>query len=293
MDTTKTDNTSRAGEIAAQIAKRMAAASGLKNLPTIAPEKPIGLTKPDCASPLPCPDCGGTGYIRLDVPVGHRLFGKPVRCGNSVHSPEITKRLAKISGMTEPDLKRRLKDIKPIDGNGEMLEAARAMVENPRGWLYIHGGPGNAKSEILIAIVNEVNAAGGQAMYVRFPDLVNWMRDAFSEKKYRDKKLAGGEQWDNYGYLERYEKIKEIKLLAIDEIDKARMTEFAEEFRFAFFDDRYIQGKHGLTATIFASQFGPGELGSEPLASRFSDGRFAVVHNLAGDARPNEKWEIE
>jgi hypothetical protein len=72
--------------------------------------------------------------------------------------------------------------------------------------------------------------------------------------------------------------------LAIDEIDQARMTEFAEEFRFDFFDERYRQAVNGVTVTLFASQTDTDQL-PDPLRSRFS--QFPVVHNAAGDARKN------
>jgi hypothetical protein len=45
--------------------------------------------KPDCQS------CGGTGYLRLDLPLGHPLFGKLFLCecvdGEAVKAPEPEK----------------------------------------------------------------------------------------------------------------------------------------------------------------------------------------------------------
>lgn len=160
-----------------------------------------------------------------------------------------------------------------------MIEAAKRVINDPKGWLYIYGGPGNAKSEILIAIVNEINAADkGPAMYVKFAQLVNWMRDAF-----------GPDSWQHLGYIDRFERIKAIKVLAIDEVDKIRMTEFSTEFQFDFLDERYRQAIHGETVTIFAGQTSPLEL-PDPLSSRIQDGRFEVVYNEAGDARPDMTW---
>lgn len=223
------------------------------------------------------------------MPPGHPKFGKIVPCDNPCHADERVRRLAVVSGLHPADLKRRLVDIYPMPGNKTMLDAARQMIDDPCGWLYIHGGPGNAKSEILIAMVNEINAAGkGPAMYVKFTGLVNYIREAFAERSYRQKQLergvgAGG--WDNLGYLDRFNRVKDIKFLAIDELDKARVTEFVEEFRFDFLDERYRQAINGDTVTVFASQTPPGEL-PKPLASRVMDGRFIVVCNTAGDARP-------
>ncbi len=233
------------------------------------------------------------GFIGYDVAPEHPMFGKVKPCENSkYHGGERLQRAAALSGLMPGDLERRLSDIKPMPGNGPLLQAARAMAKNPYGWLYIHGGPGNAKSEIMIAIVNELNATGrGPALYIKFNRLIEWMRDAFTEKANRDRQLSQGKGFydlENLGYLDRFEKIKAIRCLALDEIDKARMTEFSEEFRFDFFDERYRQAMYGETVTIFASQTPP-EVMPAPLVSRFRDGRFVVAENKAADARPGMK----
>lgn len=245
-----------------------------------------------------CPDCGGMGFIGYNVPFGHALFGKVQPCPNEqYHGDERIKRLAGLSGLYPNDLKRRLSDIAEIPGNEAALRAARDFLDNPFGWLYLWGGPGNAKSEMLIAIVNEINLSGrGPAVYIKFSTLVNKMREAFSEQAHREKFLASGKSLDdmaNLGYLDRFELIKSIKILAIDELDKVRMTDFAQEFRFDFFDERYRQAGNGETMTIFASQSGPEDM-PNPLKSRFNDGRFRVVENKAGDARPDmQRMEAE
>lgn len=258
--------------------------------------KPTGsTTRPESEyPPLPeCPACGGAGFFRADVEPGHSQFGKLIQCNHPSHSQERIKRLAHISGLHQQDTRRRLDDIKPNGENKEMLAVARQMIDNPLGWLYLHGGPGNAKSEVLIAIVNEINASDrGPAIYVKFSQLVNWMRDAFGERNYRQKQMSQGvgpDTWQQLGYIDRFERIKKIKVLAIDELDKARLTEFAQEFQFDFLDERYRQAIHGETATIFAGQTPPDEL-PDPLSSRVMDGRFLVIYNAAGDARPAMGW---
>lgn len=220
-----------------------------------------------------CPDCGGLGFFRLDVPPGHRDFGKAIPCDNPFHTPERLNRLAALSNLNAGDLARCLNDIRGDEHNRPMLQAAREMITAPYGWLYIWGGPGNAKTEVLISVVNEVNAAGkGPAMYCTFTDLVNWVREAFRDNA-------------DDGYIGRFRKVLGIKLLAIDEMDKARSTEFADEFRFHFLDERYRQAIRGETALVFASNTDP-KLLPLPLWDRVRDGRFKIVHNTAPSARP-------
>ena len=221
-----------------------------------------------------CPDCAGPGFFRYDALPGDPNFGRLVACQNPVHSPDRLRRLAKLSNLSEADLQRRLSDIKPVKGNEEMLAAAQAMATESYGWLYVWGGPGNAKSEVLIAIVNEINTYGrGPAMYVTFSHLLNWVRDAFKDNA-------------PDSYLMRFQQVLGVKLLAIDEMDKARSTEFSDEFRFHFLDERYRQAIRGETQIVFASNTNPDKL---PFAiyDRIRDGRFRIVENKAGSARPN------
>jgi len=238
--------------------------------------------------PDTCPDCGGVGYFRADVLPGHPQFGKLIPCPNPIHQPERLARLAKVSGLMPTDLQRRLSDIKRIRGNETMLDSAAALLAEPYGWLWIYGGPGNAKSEVLIALVNEFNLSGrGPAVYTKFTAIVDYMRDAFGERKERDKHGAG----IDLGYVARFDQLKEIKVLAIDEMDKARDTEFVLEFRFNFLDERYRQAINGETVTIFASNSAPSAL-SDVLWDRVRDGRFRIVQNMAGSARPNIRRTI-
>ena len=217
------------------------------------------------------------------------MFGKLKPCENDVyHGGERLQRLAGLSGLGSKALQRRLADIVPLDdgSNKAMLVAAHRMLNNPQGWLYIWGGPGNAKTVVLIALVNELNQSGrGPAVYMKLSRLINIMREGHAEKSSRNRQIGEGVRQDgleNLGFFDRYEKIKNIRGLIIDEFDKARMTDFAEEFRFDFFDDRYMQAEDGETYTVFGSNSKPSVFPS-PLKSRFD--QFPVVHNAAGDAR--------
>jgi DNA replication protein DnaC len=174
-----------------------------------------------------------------------------------------------------------------------MLDACERMLQNPRGWLYIHGGPGNAKSIALRAMCNHLALAGFYpVVYIKFSRLVEIVRRANAAQYAKSKhfQTTGSlELWDN-GYLDTFERLLKIRVLAIEEFDKARMTEFAAEFRFDFLDDRYEQALRGETITMFASQDSPLSLPA-PLASRVNSGKFIVVENTEGDARPGESWE--
>ena len=260
-----------------------------------------------------CPDCGGVGWFKLNLEPNHTDFGKVVRCSNEVHQPAYIERLACLSGLVKEDLDIRLTDFrevhytqvtkknsKPVldkDGNPAielisnraMLEAAHAFVKDPYGFVYVWGNVGNAKSDALIAIVNEINLVAGQvvAVYLKFSKLIEYMRESYIENEKRKHNPEAPPT-----YSERFEEIKNVKVLCIDEFDfdgeKLRETAFTREFRFDFLDDRYHLGVRGEVATVFASNSPPESL-SEPIYDRIRDGRFQIVHNTAPSARPAMK----
>lgn len=245
-------------------------------------------------SPPRCPDCGGTGYIAYDAPVGHPQFGKLERCLNPAHrSEKLDDKLSSLSDLRPDDMNLRLTDIAEMPGNEAMLAACRQMLVKPRGWLYLWGTPGNAKSIALRAMCNELAALGFYpVVYIKFSRLVEIVRQAQAAgyaKQEHFKKFGNLSEWDN-GYEDTKNRLLKIKVLAVEEFDKTRVTEFVQEFRFDFLDERYEQGIRGETITLFASNAHPSEFTEPALVSRFASGKFLVAENKAGDARPSEVW---
>ena len=230
--------------------------------------------------------CKGAGFMMRDVTVDHPEFGRPVPCQHPVHTEQRMKRLHAISGLSGSDLDIRLEQIEMTVDNQEMLTKCREMIDDPRGWLYIWGGPGNAKTVALMAMVNEINEQGrGPAMYVKFSALINWMRDSYREQKQLD-----NDPYANLGYIQRFNSVKSIRFLAIDELDKVRETGFADEFRFDFLDERYNQACKEETMTVFASNVNPATL-PPAIHDRIRDGRFNIVENKQGSGRPVMGWD--
>lgn len=180
-----------------------------------------------------------------------------------------------------------------MEGNEAMIDACKRFLKSPKGWLYLHGESGNAKSIALRAMCNHLTLMGfSPVVYIKFTRLTEIVRKAQSAQyaKASHFEKQGNLETFDHGYIDIYDKLLMIKVLAIEEFDKARITAFTEEFRFDFLDDRYEQAIKGETITMFASQSSPSELPA-PLASRINSGKFIVVENTAGDARPSEKWQ--
>jgi DNA replication protein DnaC len=218
-------------------------------------------------------------FLRYNVPPGHPKFGKIFRCEGDVHQPDYLRRLAELSGLTIDDMSSTLDKIKDVPGNKKMMEMAYNLKANPNpsGWYWLWGGPGNAKSEMLIALVNEFNRSNrGPAVYTKMTTIIDYMRQAFRDGA------------DQTSYRQRFDRLRAIRVLAIDEMDKARDTPFVDEFRFDFLDERYRSAINGQTLTLFASNLNPVEL-PETIADRARDGRFQIIHNEAKSSRPEMK----
>jgi DNA replication protein DnaC len=240
-----------------------------------------------------CPLCRGLGRVRTNVPVDHPDFGKLVPCScqaEAIRQREFA-RLSQVSGMLPEELALRLKDVivdprdqavaqtLPVEtlvarqDTVAMLELARRFVRQPWGFLTLHGTYGNAKTLILQAVVNEFRERRGiTGVYVKMRDLLNYVRAGYAPDAQEDARA-------------RYERLKAVPVLAIDELDAAKMTDFAYEFRAAFLDDRYRLAVACRAHTLFAMNGDPSGLPGD-LYDRMRDGRFMVFHNADASMRP-------
>jgi len=174
--------------------------------------------------------------------------------------------------MTADEMRYRLDDIMPTGGGTDaMVTAACVFVANPRGILTLHGGSGNAKTVVLQAIVNECLMRGVSAVYTTFYDLAGYVREAFG----RESESA----W------RRVLHFQSVRVLAIDEFDKVKTTEWIEELETAIIDRRYRDGLAGMCGTVVAMNEPPSSL-PDWIESRLRDGRNRVIGNNDPDVRP-------
>lgn len=210
--------------------------------------------------------------MRIDVPVGHPDFGKlvPCQCQQSEYRTRRLQRLAKISGMLPEEMVITLDDVIERDGDtARMVEVAREFIADPYGFLTLWGGVGNGKTLVLYGIVNALRDQGREAAYVRFKDLLDFIAGGFKDDSER----------------RRYEFLKGVEVLAIDEVDKARLTEYRAEVRAAFLDDRYRLAWAGRAVTLFAMNDNPADFPPD-IYDRLRDGRFVIVGNQDASVRP-------
>lgn len=221
-----------------------------------------------------CADCGGSGWFRLEVEFGHPQFGKLTRC--TCKRSEDASRLQKLSGLTDAERSVRMVDVVAVgDGTKRMVQASKIFIENPVGYLTIHGTTGNAKTAVMHAIVNELIDKGIEAVYVTAFDVLGYIRAAFDAEK----NIASASAY------ERLKKLECVRVLCIDELDKVRWTEFVEEQITDLVDARYRLGLDWEVGTVIAMNANPESLPAW-IYSRLRDGRNVIVENMDADVRP-------
>jgi DNA replication protein DnaC len=183
-----------------------------------------------------CPICGGTGYLREDVPVGHPRFGKLVSC--TCRLPQIeAQRMADLRAVSNLDALGRytFETFKP-DGVGltekrrsnlrKAYEAAQSFAAQPEGWLVLLGGYGCGKTHLAAAIANQQIEQGRPALFVVVPDLLDHLRATYSPHS-------------SVRYDERFQQVRNAPLLILDDLGTQSSTPWAQEKLFQIFNHRY------------------------------------------------------
>lgn len=222
--------------------------------------------------------------------MGHLQFGKLMRCPDQYHLKDRREYYYRLSGLKEHE-HYRLTDIDHLDDvSAELHQLIGGFVRDPRGWLYIWGGPGNGKSLALMATVSEFVQRGNPALYLTLFDLLDIMRETFGNKPrgYRDDTDAW-RKWDTYHA--RFERVQRVKLLAIDEFDGSKINEtsWMREFRGRLIDHRYRDGVGGETYTLLAGNDDPATL-PYWIHDRAQDSRFQIWENRGESVRGEMEW---
>jgi DNA replication protein DnaC len=215
-----------------------------------------------------CPECDGKRYFRYDVPLGHQYFGKYFPC-TTCNKDAVTWN----SGLNPQERKVTFDEIETVNrpGAANMLNAARTFLSgNCRGFLTIHGGYGNGKSTTLKALVNQCLSIGIEARYITMTEVMVYAREAFESEKAGD---------TDYG---RISKLAAIHVLVIDEMDKARVTDYAREVQTHLFDVRYRNAETLGTVVAWNGAFEAIDL--PWVRSRLSE--YPVILNKDADMRP-------
>jgi DNA replication protein DnaC len=106
------------------------------------------------------------------------------------------------------------------------LALARAYAEHPDGWLVFTGEHGAGKTHLAAAIANARTARGQAVILITAPDLLDYLRAAFSP----DSQIS---------FDKRFEEVRRAPLLILDDIGSESGTPWAREKLFQIINYRY------------------------------------------------------
>jgi len=182
-----------------------------------------------------CPICGGTGYVRLHVPVGHPQFGKAVPCTCKQREIE-DRRLGRLRQASNLDhLQSMTFDSFAVPDGAvneiyQSLREARMTAEQfadePTGWLLLSGPYGCGKTHLAAAIANWRIGHGMSALFVVVPDLLDYLRAAYAPTSPTT-------------YDERFDQVRNAPVLILDDLGTQNATPWAAEKLYQILNYRY------------------------------------------------------
>jgi DNA replication protein DnaC len=184
-----------------------------------------------------CPICGGVGYVRRDLPITDPDFGKLELC---VCQEESAKQSLQDRNFRSSNLEAFQEmtfegfNVQGRLGLGEdqvgslryALNQAQHFSREIKGWLLLQGGFGCGKTHLAAAVANYAVGQGLPVLFLTVPDLLDWLRFAY------DTPEASFEQ--------RFDEIRTIDLLVLDDLGTQNATAWAQEKLFQIINYRYI-----------------------------------------------------
>lgn len=193
--------------------------------------------KPVLSDEAVCPICGGVGFVRRNLPITDPDFGKLqiCECRKEAAAQSVQERhyrssnLEAFRGMTFEGF-----NIQGRLGLGEdqvgslkyAVNQAQHFSREIKGWLLLQGGYGCGKTHLAAAVANYVVDMGVPVLFLTVPDLLDWLRFAYDSP--------------DASFEERFEEIRNIPLLVLDDLGTQNTTAWAQEKLFQIVNYRYV-----------------------------------------------------
>ena len=193
-----------------------------------------GLGKADCLH------CGGLGYVIADVPPIHEQFGKAVKCtcrdGENEKQVNRLLKLSEIGQLKDKTFDNFIVEVQGLPGFNAITQVslkdayntALDFARNPEGWLILKGGYGCGKTHLAAAIANAQIGLGKTVLFVNTPDLLDYLRASYHQDV--------GVRFD-----ERFDLVRNIRLLILDDLGTQNNTSWAQEKLYQIFNYRYTE----------------------------------------------------
>jgi DNA replication protein DnaC len=234
-----------------------------------------------------CPHCGGAGYVRVNVPMGHPSFGQPVPCSCKEREFEERRQREEEIRLSELD---RFFSLKPFSNKtfetfdtentritASIKDARLAAWQLANGatpgwqWLVLMGSYGTGKTHLAAAIAHYRLERGSSVYFAIVPELLDHLRAAFAPNS-------------ELSYDEMFDRIREVELLVLDDLGAENNTAWATEKLFQLINYRY---NYRLPTVITTNQRLHSQM-DERIRSRLSDASLVRIADIKGtDYRPS------
>lgn len=202
-----------------------------------------------------CPECGGIGFYKEAVPVGHPRFGMliPCKCKIAERERRTANELLEMSNLSAFQDKTFATFDAEVRGVKRAYVRALEFAKKPDGWLVLFGNYGTGKTHLASAIANELLKQNYRVLFAVVPDLLDHLRSTFGPSS-------------EVEYDKRFEMIRDAAVLVLDDLGTENTTPWAREKLFQIINHRY----NGRLPTVITSNRRPEDI--EPrIFSRMSD----------------------
>ena len=184
-----------------------------------------------------CLICHGVGFVRQDLPLHHPDFGKLqiCVCRQRETAERVHQRLFRLSNldafqrMTFENFATQgrlgLGD-KEVESLKFAINQASSYSLELKGWLLFIGGYGVGKTHLAAAIANFAVGVGVPTLFLTVPDLLDWLRFAYDSTEST--------------FEERFDEIRNIALLVLDDLGTQNATAWAQEKLYQIINHRYV-----------------------------------------------------
>ena len=224
-----------------------------------------------------CARCGGAGFVRKAVRLGHPDFGKAFlcECTRDENEDDRLTRLQRYSNLG-PLARLTFENLSPLGRSPNpahqknftvAVEAARQFATQPEGWIVLTGPNGCGKTHLSAAIAGRCVQAGQAVLFMVVPDLLDHLRSAY-------------QPGSDLAYDELFELVRSAPMLILDDLGVQSSTPWAEEKLFQLINHRY----NGQLPTVFTTNLDPAEFDPR-IQSRLTDGTLSQLHYLESGSR--------
>lgn len=208
-----------------------------------------------------CTICDDARWVKEAVPFGHPHFGVlfPCACLQAEWARRTACELAHLSNL-DAVRDKTFATLNPfVPGLREVVPQVRAYAHRPDGWLTLLGSYGVGKTHLAAAIAHQTLDRQEQVLFAVVPDLLDHLRATFGPQS-------------TVAYDERFELVRTVPLLILDDLGTESTTPWAREKLYQLINHRY----NYRLATVITTNLKPEAI--EPrIYSRLCDPACGVI----------------